>query len=111
MPDDLDDAGDLAIPDGPRVAEGVIWLFAFFVLNYLALGVAMDVHGAGFDDCERMPTASERTTMKLIALSAVLAPAGLALWRLRGWSRVAALGAVAFSAVIWYFLTNSSQRC
>ncbi|MEO5837347.1 MAG: hypothetical protein ABIQ73_28505 [Acidimicrobiales bacterium] len=64
-------------------SPGRLWLVGFLVINYCALGLAMGVHGAGFDDCEVMPTSSDRRTMVLIAVAAVVVPAGFALWKLR----------------------------
>jgi hypothetical protein len=71
----------------------------------------MSVHGAGFDDCEVMPTSSDRRTMALIAVVAVVVPAGLALWRLRRWARFAALGAVALSGAAWFIMVSDGQNC
>lgn len=124
MPDEIiDDANatgaDLsyqALPEGRPWAQalrspGILWLVGFIVVNWVAFGLAMGVHGAGFDDCEAMPTSSDRRTMTLIAAAAVLVPVGLALWKLRRWPLMAALGGVAFSAFAWFVLLSDSQSC
>jgi hypothetical protein len=118
--DDADTTGaDLTyhyLPEKPAWVEalrspGFLWVLGFFAINYLALGLAMGVHGAGFDDCEIMPTSSDRRMMALIAVVAVVVPAGLALWRLRRWARLAALGSVALSGAAWFILASDSQNC
>lgn len=121
-PDEIDDANttgaDLsyhALPEGRPWAQalrspGLPWLVGFIIVNWVAFGLAMGVHGAGFDDCEAMPTSSDRRTMALIAAAAVLVPAGLALWKLRRRSLMAALGGVAVSAFAWFILVGGDNR-
>lgn len=93
-------------------SPGLLWLVVFIVVNYVAFGLAMGVHGAGFDDCEAMPTPSDRRTMAQIAAAAVLIPAGLALWKLRRWARIAALGGAAISAFAWFIVVGGdNQSC
>ena len=92
-------------------SPGVLWLLAFFVINCLALGLAMGVHGGGFDDCERMPTSSDRQAMATIAVAAVVLPAGLALLALRGRVRGASIVLVAFSAAAWAIVVGGGQSC
>jgi hypothetical protein len=111
----LDDT-DLLLPESrPWIdalrSPGVLWLLAFLAINYLALGAAMGVHGAGFDDCEAGPAAGERMMMIAIAVLAVAAPAALALWKVRGWALVAALSGVALSAMAWFILVRPVQGC
>lgn len=71
----------------------------------------MGVHGAGFDDCELMPTSSERQTMQWIALVAVVVPSFLAFRMLRRWARIAALGATVVCGAALFFLVRGGQDC
>jgi hypothetical protein len=92
-------------------SPGFLWLLAFLAINYLALAVAMGVHGAGFDDCEVAPTSGGRATMAAVAGAAVAASAALALWKVRGWALVAALGGVALAGMAWFILVFPTQSC
>lgn len=115
--DDSTTGADLNLPESRpwrraiRSAEGPLWMAAFLLVNYVAFGLAMGVHGAGFDDCEAMPTPSDRRTMAFIAAAAVVVSIAHALWRLRRWSRLAALAVVALSALLWFVLLSGSQEC
>jgi hypothetical protein len=90
---------------------GFLWLVAFMVINAAAFWLAAGVHGTGFDDCEAMPSAGDRATMAAIGMVAVVAPAALALWKLRRGGLIAALVVVALSGMAWFILVSESQNC
>ncbi|MGN6692549.1 MAG: hypothetical protein ACTHN0_00080 [Aquihabitans sp.] len=113
---------DLAIPErrwfdptDSATAFFVIWLPAFVVIGFVALAVVMGQDPAGFDACDPNhppPSGPERRVQALAASIAVLAWAGVALWRLRRGPLVVALLITGFGAFVWWWLIfGGSQTC
>lgn len=94
----------------------LVWFVAFVGINYVALGLAMRAHGAGFDNCDGTVLSGEvvlpsTAELALYAVVAVGACAGLAVWRLRGGQRIGALVGVALSALAWLMVSLPTQGC
>jgi hypothetical protein len=97
-----------------RVPE-VLWLLAFPVAHYVAFGVVMGLHPAGFDDCEATASSQAERWMVIVAAMAVLGPGALATWRFRGLFRFVTLVIVAIAGVCWsgflLLVLGDQQRC
>jgi hypothetical protein len=97
-------------------SPGFVWFLAFLGINYVALGLAMVAHGAGFDNCDGKVLAGEvvlpsTAELALYGAVAVGTCAGLAVWRLRGRQRLAALVGVALSTPVWLTVILSTGSC
>jgi hypothetical protein len=94
----------------------LVWFAAFVGINYVALALAMGAHGAGFDDCDGtvlsgevvLPSTAELAWYGVVAVGA---SAGLAVWRLKGRQRTAALVGVSLSAPAWLIITLPAGSC
>jgi hypothetical protein len=86
----------------------VLWWPVFVVTQLVAFGVVLGLDPAGLDPCGT-EGAGPRPLQTAIAGVSLLGCAGLALWRLRRWSLVAAFVAVGLAIVPWLWLLGDSQ--
>jgi hypothetical protein len=89
----------------------VVWLPVFLVIELAGLGLALVVHGSGFDDCEPGAQPGSTAVQVVIAVAAVALPVALAAWRVKGPLLLAALAPVAAAGGFWWLLLSSVQTC
>lgn len=85
-----------------------VWLPVFVFLHVFGSFLVLALDPAGLDACDTTAGSAHRGGQTATAFVAILAPAALALWRLRSWRLVVSLSLLVPGVLWWTWLLDDA---